>query len=180
MCNCRVPAARILHFGRVYRHLYITKRFCLTVPVPHVAAWLLFLFKEETFHYRIGTGSGSRDDTGTAGRCDSEKIGVSHTVFRYFGCQPIPFGGSISPFAKVCSRLPVASFEVFIASFFFCQVGTGFDGGIINLFEYSVYKPEMFFAFPADIAYGKCVVITAYSQSDTAVTLVGDLRKGSG
>ena len=35
----------------------------------------------------------------------------------------------------------------------------------------------MFFAFPADIAYGKCVVITAYSQSDTAVTLVGDLRK---
>lgn len=150
------------------------------MPVPHVAAWLLFLFKEETFHYRIGTGSGSRDDTGTAGRCNSEKIGVSHTVFRYFGCQPIPFGGSISPFAKVCSRLPVASFEVFIASFFFCQVGTGFDGCIINLFEYSVYKPEMLFAFPADIAYGKCVVITAYSQSDTAVTLVGDLRKGSG
>ena len=112
ICNCRILRHGYSMSDLSDKHFYISNRSYRTMPVQHVAAWLLSFLQEETFHYRICSGSGSGNDTGAAGGGNGKKIGVSHSLCGNLYSQCFPFWRIVTPFYKISSGLPVAAFKI--------------------------------------------------------------------
>ena len=104
-------------------------------------ATLLFL-QEEEFHHGVGSGGGTRNNTGAAGRCYGQQVCVAYAVGRDSLPQFLPVRGGVATALEIAPVLPLASLKMRVCSFFFCCITAGTDGCVIDLLKNPHYGIE--------------------------------------